>query len=153
MTAAQGVQTRTQYILPFVPQGKSIASHFYQENLSDKAKLKLKAYQIYKLNKLSMREIAEIFEVNVSTISRWIKQSEKAKQIRRYTILEPKSKAPKNTPRNTVLTSETEKKILTIREKYKCGKDKLSKYMYRDYEIKISPSTIHRYLQHLKGSQ
>jgi len=144
---------RTRYILPFVPQGKSIASHFHQENLSGRAKLKLKAYQIYKLDKLSMREIANIFEVDVSTISRWITQVRKAKQIRRYTILEPKSKAPKNTSRKTVLTPQIKEQILSIRDKYKCGKEKIAKYMYRDYDIKISSSTVHRYLKKLPASE
>jgi transposase InsO family protein len=153
MAAAQGVQTRTQYILPFFPSGKTVASVNYQSNLSKKAQNKLKAFQIYNMKKLSMRDIGEIFGVDKSTVSRWIKQVRKAKEIRRYQYLEVKSKRPLNTPRSTVLTSKVKKSILTIREKYKCGKDKIAKYLKRDYNIEISPSTIHRFLKKLPPSE
>jgi putative transposase len=151
MAVATGVQTTARYILPFIPKAKNLCSIKYQSDLTQGGQNKLKAYEIYKMNKLSMEEIAGIFEVNKSTISRWIKQVKRAKQIRRYQHLEPRSRKPHRTPRERRIKFEIEEMILKTREKYKCGKDKLSQYLLRDYGVVISPSTIHRYLVRLQN--
>ena len=85
MTVATGVSmNKLQHILPFTPIPTSSISTYYQESLSVKGKQKLKAYQIYKLGKLTIENIADIFGNDKSTISRWITQVEKALDIRRY---------------------------------------------------------------------
>jgi transposase InsO family protein len=149
MAAATGVPMNAKYILPFNPHYKSIASLHYQSKLSSKAASKLKAYQIYKMKKLTMTDIAQIFDVNKSTISRWIKQSKTAMKIRRYQYLEPKSRSPINITRTKVIDNRIRQIILDIRRKYKCGKDNISRYLLRDYHIKIHSSTIHRFLNKL----
>jgi transposase InsO family protein len=149
MAAAQGVQTTSKYILPFSPNFGTVLGVLYQDRLSDKAKRKLKSYQIYQMKKLNMKEIGDIMGVHKSTISRWIAEVKKAKQIRRYQYLEPKSTRPHNTPRDKKITPNVEKLILDIRREFKCGKDNISRYLKRDYDIKIHSSTIGRYLKKL----
>jgi len=152
MAAAQGVQTTAHYILPFIPKIKTPFSLSYQLDLSDKGKQKLKSYEMYKLKKLTMQEIASIFEVDKSTISRWVSQVKNAKRNRRYQMVEPKSRRPNKTPRQMVITKEVKDLILKIRGEYKCGKEKISAYLDRDYDIKVHPSTIQRFLNTLKQS-
>lgn len=62
--------------------------------------------------------------------------------------LEPKSKAPINTGKRNRIPKETERKIIEIRDKYynSWGKDKLARVCFRDYGIKVSPTTINKYL-------
>jgi putative transposase len=151
MTVATGVSmNKLQHILPFTPIPTSSISTYYQESLSVKGKQKLKAYQIYKLGKLTIENIADIFGNDKSTISRWITQVEKALDIRRYQSLEPKSTRPFKKPRHKVITPEIATLILTTRDKYKCGKENISKYLDRDYDIHIHSSTVGRYLKGLR---
>ena len=149
MAAAQGVQTTSRYILPFFPKFGTVMGVSYQNKLSDKAKRKLKTYQIYQMGKLNMEEIGGIMGVHKSTISRWIAEVRKSKQIRRYQHLEPKSTKPHKTPRKKKITPKIEQLILEIRRIYKCGKENLSRYLERDHDIRIHASTIGRYLKKL----
>lgn len=153
MAAAQGVQTRTQYILPYSYGIKTAFSVSHRLRLSYEARRKLEVYELYKTRKHKMKDIALIYQVHKSTISRWIKQVKKAKEVRRYQILEPKSKAPKSTPREKILNDEDKEDILEIRREFKCGKDNIHRYLERDYNKKISPSTIHRYITSLKPTE
>ena len=149
MTVAQGVQTTSRYILPFFPKYGSTLGVYYQNRLSDKAKQKLKAFQIYQMGKLTMQDIGDILGVHKSTVSRWIAEVKKAKRIRRYQHLEPKSTKPHRMPREKKITPKIERMILEIRRIFKCGKDNISRYLERDYDIKIHSSTIGRYLKKL----
>ncbi len=153
MVAAQGVQTRTQYILPYSYGIKTAFSIAYKLKLSDKATRKLEAYNLYKTDKHTQDDIGSILQVDKSTISRWISQVKKAKKVRRYQILEPKSKAPKKVPRKKSLTEKKKDLILEIRREYKCGKDNIHKYLKRDYKVDIHPSTIHRFISSLKPAE
>lgn len=149
MAVAQGVAMQSHYILPYLHGLKGITGLYYRNNLSEKAKHKLKAYQLYKYEKIKMDTIAIVFDVHKATVSRWIKEVQKAKEIGRYEILEPKSTTPHNTPREKKIDVDLKKVILEIRGEYKCGKDKIATYLQRDYDIKIAPSTIHRFLTKL----
>ncbi len=153
MAVAVGTQTRVQYILPYNFQIKGLTSVYYQNKLSNRAKLKLKVYDLYKNEGFTMTQIAKVYGVHKSTISRWIRQVEKAKRIRRYQYLEPKSKRPKHIVRKRAIDSEIKKKILEIRGKYRCGKDKIAKYLDRDYDIQISATTIHKFLYNLSPKE
>ena len=44
---------------------------------------------------------------------------------------------------------EEVEKTIQIRRECKCGKDNISRYLKRDYDIKIHSSTIRRYLKKL----
>ena len=153
MPVAVGVQTRTINILPYNPKAKGLIAIYYQSKLTEEGKKKLKAYDIYNKYHLTMEQVGEIMEVNKSTISRWIRDVKKAKRIRRYQILDPKSKVPKHRVRRKRLTEEDKKDILEIRRMYRCGKDKISEYLRRDYKKQISASTIHRYIRNLRASE
>ena len=149
MAVAQGVAMQSHHILPYLHGLKWITGLYYRTNLSDKAKRKLKAYQLYKYEKVKMETIGIAFDVHKATVSRWIKQVEGALKIGRYQTLEPKSTAPHNTPRNKKIDINQKRIIMGIRGEYKCGKDKIATYLQRDYDIKIGASTIHRFLTKL----
>ena len=137
------------YILPYSYGVKVAYSISYRDRLSEPAKRKLEAYELYKTRKLTMEEIGTSLGVHKSTVSRWTTQVRKALEIRRYQYLEPRSKAPRSTHRKKRLQLEDKEKILDIRREYKCGKDNIHRYLKRDYSIRISGSTIHRYLTNL----
>lgn len=149
MAVATGTGMSAKYILPYNNGVKVANSVYYQSQLSDAAKRKIEVYKLYETKKHKMHELAAIYDFNKSTISRWIENVEEALQKGRYQLLEPKSKAPNNTPREKVLTDEDKVLILQIREKYKCGKTKISIYCKRDHNVTISGSTIGRYLKTL----
>ena len=60
--------------------------------------------------------------------------------------LEPESRAPHNTSSRERIPSETEEKIIEVRDKYGWGKDKIERVLKRDYSLKASASTANRYL-------
>ena len=149
MAVATDTSMSAKHILPYSTGVRVAYSSYHQSNLSFKAKRKLEAYQLYQTGKLTMQEIATVLSVHKSTVSRWIENANEAMQSGCYQVLEPKSTAPYNTPREKVLTMENKQQILEIREKFKCGKDKIEIYLKRDYNITISSSTIGRYLKKL----
>lgn len=63
-------------------------------------------------------------------------------------VLEPKSKAPRNTKNRKRISKDTEDKILEIRKDSRnvWGKVKIAVAMKRDHGIKISPNTVNKYL-------
>ena len=99
MAVAQGVAMQSHYILPYLPALKGITGLYYRNNLSDKGRLKLKVYELYTNEHLEMSTLGKIYEVHISTISRWIKDVKNAKNIKKYQILEPKSTCPHSTNR------------------------------------------------------
>ena len=62
--------------------------------------------------------------------------------------LEPESRVPHNRNNRKRISEETEKKILKIRDDSKniWGKVKIAKVLKRDYQIKINPNTVNKYL-------
>jgi len=84
MAVAQGVAMQSHYILPYLHGLKGITGLYYRNNLSEKAKHKLKAYQLYKYEKIKMDTIAIVFDVHKATVRRWMKEVQKAKEIGRY---------------------------------------------------------------------
>lgn len=153
MSVATGVSMNSKYILPYMPGMKVAYSVAYRKNLSEKAKLKLHCYNLYKHEGMKVKDLSKVFGKDRATIYRWIKQSKKSLMIRRYQHLEPKSTRPKNTPRTKVIDAEVEKHILAIRDKLKCGKDNIHEYLKTDYGINISASSIGRYLKKLPRSK
>ena len=63
-------------------------------------------------------------------------------------LLEPKSKAPKNTRNRKKIPKEAEDKILEVRalSKNVWGKQKIAAVLLRDHRIKVSPNTVNKYL-------
>ena len=153
MTVATGVSYNSEHILPYLEGMKTVYYVSYRKNLSKKAKLKLHCYELYKYHHIKVSDISKTICIDRSTIYRWIKQTKMALQIRRYQYLEPKSSIPKHRPRDKVITPEYAQYILDIRDTYKCGKDKIHYYLKLDYDIKMSPSTIGRYLSRLPKTE
>lgn len=62
--------------------------------------------------------------------------------------LEPESRAPHDTSKRKRITKEAEEKILAIRtlSKNVWGKEKISRALKRDYDTRVSPNTINKYL-------
>jgi hypothetical protein len=61
-------------------------------------------------------------------------------------VLEPKSKAPKNTHNRNKIAEKIEDKIIELRNEYHWGKESISVVLNRDYGMRASPSTVNRYL-------
>ena len=61
-------------------------------------------------------------------------------------LLEPESRAPKNTDNRKRINKEIKDKIIEVRKEYHWGKDKLMTILARDYDIEVGASTINRYL-------
>jgi len=77
----------------------------------------------------------------LSTIySKWKKSNEDPR------VLEPTSKAPKNTNNRKRIEKDAEEKIIEIRKKYHWGKDKIATVLKRDYDLKAGATTVNRYL-------
>jgi len=113
--------------------------------LSDEAKKRLKWMYIihFECNKnitKASRRIG-ISRQRLSKIhSRWINHRKDSRS------LEPESRVPINTDKRNRIDTETEDKIIEVREKYHWGKDKLVTVLERDYSIKVGSSTANRYL-------
>lgn len=62
--------------------------------------------------------------------------------------LEPESKAPHNRENRNRISKDMEKTILKIRDESKniWGKIKITRVLKRDYQIKINPNTVNKYL-------
>jgi len=103
-------------------------------------------YELNKYKNVDVDSLAKIYEVHRSTIFRWIAQVKKAKKLRRYQYLEPRSKVPKITPRVKKRTQKLKSQVIEIRQKYRCGKDKISKYLEIDNGVDVSATTVHRVL-------
>jgi len=67
-------------------------------------------------------------------------------------VLESKSKAPHNTKKRKRIPIETENKIIEVRNFSKniWGKEKITRTLWRDYNIKINPNTVNKYLHKYK---
>ncbi len=61
-------------------------------------------------------------------------------------LLEPESKAPKNTDNRKRIDQKIEDKIIEVRKEYHWGKDKLITILDRDHNIQVGSSTINRCL-------
>lgn len=60
-------------------------------------------------------------------------------------VLEPESKAPRDTANRQRIPKEVEEKIIGIRDEYGWGKDSVSVVLNREYHMSASPSTVNRY--------
>jgi len=62
--------------------------------------------------------------------------------------LEPESRAPHNRSKRQRIAKEAEKKIIELRDESPgWGKEKISRILFRDWQLKIHSSTVNRYLR------
>lgn len=60
--------------------------------------------------------------------------------------LESESKAPRNTENRNRIAKAIENKIILIRDEYGWGKDKISAHLKNEFNIKVHPNTVNKYL-------
>lgn len=117
----------------------------YRYQLSDEAKKRLKwMYIIHNECEGKIARAARRIGISrqwLSTLhSAWINSGKDPRS------LEPESKAPGNTDRRERISKEIEDKIIEVRRKYHWGKDKLATILERDHGMKVSSTTVNRYL-------
>lgn len=114
--------------------------------LSDEAKKRLKwMYVLYYQSKDNVTKAA-----NRLGISRqWLSEIKSIfeKNNKDPHSLEPQSRAPHHTEKRKRINKYKEDKILEVRDKYGWGKEKTARVLLRDHLLKISPSTVNRYLR------
>ena len=141
------------YILPYHKGVRIAIGLSVYKKLSQKAKLKIMAWELNKIDNLSLTRIANLLKVHKSTISRWIRQVNKAKKFRTYQALNPKSKRPKTLRTPKKVNYKIKDLILLIRKEYRCGKDKIAFLLKKLYGISVSASSVHRFLTKLDRSE
>lgn len=60
--------------------------------------------------------------------------------------LEPESKVPRNTEKRNRIAKIIENKIISIRDEYGWGKDKISAHLKNEFNIKVHSNTVNKYL-------
>ncbi len=141
LPAGRGTPCSISYRSVYLP--KKTFKLVYYEKLSEKAKIKLKAINLYKSKKYTVEQICEIFEIDRSTFYRW----RKSYNSRVLQSLEDKSKKPKRTRRKVVRTYEVEHAVCEIRRKYPYfGKEKIKRILERECKINVSASSVGRIL-------
>lgn len=136
-----GTSSSINYAKPYISSGLyRLAVH---ETLSDKAKIKFKAINLYDSGKYNIRQICEIFEIDRATFYRW----RKSYNPKSFKSLEDKSKKPKRFRQKVIRNYEVEHTVCEIRRKYPYfGKEKITRILKRDYNINISVSSVGRIL-------
>lgn len=113
--------------------------------LSDEAKKRLKwMYILYYQSRANVTKAANRVGISRQWLSKIKSIFEKSKRDPRS--LEPQSRSPHNTDKRKRISKYKEDKILEVRDKYGWGKEKTARVFLRDYLLKISPSTVDRYL-------
>lgn len=138
--------TRFVYARPYLPKD------FYKlslvANLSEKAKKRYKAINLYASGRYNLEQICEIFEISRSTFYRWRKRY----RDRILQTLEDKSRRPRRVREKVIRTYEREHLVCEIRRKYPYfGKEKIAKILEREHQKKISASSVGRILSQYKS--
>ena len=142
MKGSIGVSSKIRYSGIYLNKGL-FKQNFYLK-LSDKAKTKLKAINLYHSGKYTVEQICEIFEIDRTTFYRW-RKSYKTGYVQ---SLEDKSKRPRTTRQKVVRTYEIEHLVCEIRRKYPYfGKDKIKRILERENNIFVSASSVGRILK------
>lgn len=136
-----GTASTIKYARPYLaPRLYRLAVY---ETLSDKAKIRFKAIDLYSSGKYTIGQISEIFEIDRSTFYRW-RKSYNPKSLK---SLEDKSKKPKRVRQKVVRNYEAEHAVCEIRRKYPYfGKEKIQRILKRDHGLDISVSSVGRIL-------
>jgi transposase len=141
MKGSIGVSCRRIYSGIYLPP--KVFKLAYYNKLSEKAKTKFKAINLYNSGRYKIDQICEIFEIDRTTFYRW-RKSYNPQVIQ---TLEDKSKRPKRTRGKVVRDYPTEHLVCNIRRKYPYfGKEKIKRILERDHNINISVSSVGRIL-------
>jgi len=142
------VGTACQLIYTFPKISKKAYKTAKFLNLSEKAKIRFKAIELYQKGELSIQQICKVFEIDRSTFYRWRKRYNK----RNIQSLEDKSRRPKRLRKPEVTVGKAEVLVCKIRREYPgLGKEKIKVILERDYGIKISASSVGRILTRYKN--
>jgi len=110
---------------------------------------KIQAYEWYIEGK-KVKEISKLLHISRATAYRWIKQVREVINKTPYEWRKLKYHYKENTSRlgrRTIIDGNLVEKVLQIRRRYQCGKEKISIYLQREYNIKVSASTVGRILK------
>ncbi len=129
----------------------------FQDNAS--VTKKLNAYDWFYNHKMKVSEISRLLNIHRSTAYRWIKQVKDVidGSVIRWQQLKPYYRKRKDTNnrklgRPTIISGWLVKKVFKIRERCLCGKNKIARYLYKLYQVKVSASTVGRILNRYKSS-
>jgi transposase InsO family protein len=117
----------------------------YRYHLSSEARKRLKwLYVIYEECDGNIKQAANKLGLSRTWLSQvhgqWLRGGRDPR------LLEPESRAPKNTHKRQRISLEKKKLVIEARKEYHWGKDKLATVIERDNKIKIGATTINRYL-------
>lgn len=114
--------------------------------LSDEAKKRLRwMYVLYYECETNVSLAARKIGISREWLSKIKSKFEDSRRDPRS--LEPESRAPQNTSCRNRIPKETEDKIVEVRGKYQTwGEKKIVRILKRDYQTKVSSSTVNRYL-------
>jgi len=114
-------------------------------HLSEQARKRLKwMYLIYYETEGNISQAADRIGISREWLSKLKSKFEKSG--RNPMVLEPHSRAPRQTNNRHRISDEMVKAILEIRDEYGWGKENISIVLNRDYGMQASPSTVNRYL-------
>lgn len=119
----------------------------YRYYLSDEAKKRLK--WMYVLEREAQGNVTAA-AVKIGISRQWLSTLKTTfeKHRRDPRSLEPRSRAPYHTDKRQRIAKAIEDKILEVRDKTPgWGKEKIARILKRDYGIKVSPSTVNRYMK------
>lgn len=121
-----------------------------RHHLSEKAKKRIRwLYELYYENNGNVTKTANKIDVSRQWLSTLKNVFEKNNKDPRS--LEPQSRAPIDVSKRSRISETTLKKILKIRDNYGWGKENISVVLKRDYALRVSSSTVNRYLhKHLR---
>ena len=145
MKGSIGTSTHITYLSPKL--SKSLYKFVVYLNLTDKAKIRYKAIDLYERRVLGIKEICEVFEISRVTFYRW------RKRYKRWYLqsLEDKSRRPKRLRKPTVTVGRVERIVCKIRkENPGLGKEKIKVILKRDWGIEVSSSSVGRILKRYK---
>ena len=110
---------------------------------------KLQVYEWYQKG-IKIEEIIRLQGISRATVYRWIKQVREVIDRAPYNWRKLKYHYKEDTSRlgrKTIIDGNLVEKVLQIRKRYQCGKEKIAIYLQREYSIKISASTVGRILK------
>jgi transposase InsO family protein len=119
----------------------------HKHHLSLEAKKRLRwLYTLYNGSEISVSAAASRQGISREWLSKIKSTFEKHNRDPR--ALEPNSRAPRRTNQRRRISAAAEAAILEIRDHAPCwGKEKIARILFRDYAIKVAPSTVNRYLK------
>jgi len=131
--------------IKFMQTKAEIALNPYRYHLSEEARKRLRwMYILYHEQGGNVSRAAN----NIGISRQWLSflKSVFKKNNKDPRSLEPESKAPRNTNERNRIDKNVEDRIISIRNEYGWGKDKISAYLENNEKIRVNHNTVNKYL-------